>query len=385
MNSPSVDASAAHVGRAMMGAVSAPVVEPKQELSSSTPAVRVMGVKKRFGRVDALNGIDVEIGVGQIMAVLGPSGCGKSTLLASIAGLHEIDDGTIEIGSVTVAGSRTWVPPQDRRVGVVFQDHALFPHLTVEKNVMFGLTSLDRQARVTRTKEMLELVRLSRLADRYPNELSGGESQRVALARALAPKPVVLLLDEPFASLDPELRDDLRFEVATVLREAHVASMLVTHDHLDAMMVADRITVMRAGNVVQSGSAEDVFDRPLDEGVGRTFGALTAFPVDHSGNTELGVVPHHRVVQWSEGRVAVARPHDLIVRPWTTEPVPGSGAVVSTTFLGTCWRVVVSLHSGTTVAVDAPRGKVPAPRDLVRVSFTDASVASASVATDSHT
>jgi iron(III) transport system ATP-binding protein len=350
----------------MMGAVS----RPQRTVVSSR------GVTKRFGRIEALCGVDIDIAAGEVVAVLGPSGCGKSTLLAALAGLHEIDAGTIEIGGVTVAGPTSWVAPQDRRVGVVFQDHALFPHLTVEKNVMFGVSALDRSARRARAAEMLDLVRLSGFGERYPHELSGGESQRVALARALAPAPVVLLLDEPFASLDPELRDDLRFEIAGLLRAANVASLLVTHDHLDAMMVADRIAIMRSGTVVQEGTAQEVFDRPIDEGVGRTFGSLLAFAVDGSGCTELGPVPPSRIVTWPSGPVVVARPHDLIAKPLTgcSEPAvrtsgAGVGVVTSRTFLGAGWRLVVALASGTEVQIDCQRASAPAAGDAVHVRF----------------
>ncbi|HET6601405.1 MAG TPA: ABC transporter ATP-binding protein, partial [Gaiella sp.] len=194
-------------------------------------AIRLDGVTKRFGDVAAVRGADLEVAGGEIVALLGPSGCGKTTLLRTIAGFERPDEGLVEIGDRRVAGENAWVPPEGRGVGMVFQDYALFPHLTVAENVGFGLPRRDRAQRVL---TLLALVDLCGLGARYPHELSGGQQQRVALARALAPAPRVVLLDEPWSNVDPQLRAELRHEVASVLRPLNVTALLVTHDREEA-------------------------------------------------------------------------------------------------------------------------------------------------------
>ncbi len=191
-----------------------------------------------------LTGVDLTVADGEVLVLVGPSGAGKTTLLRAVAGLVPVSAGSIRIGTRDV----TTEPPERRRVGLVFQDHALFPHLDVAGNVGFGVARRDRPARVA---ELLSLVRLDGFARRRPHELSGGESQRVALARALAPRPEVLLLDEPFASLDPELRDALRREVRSILRAAGTTAVVVTHDVADAEAIGDRVVALRAGRLVE--------------------------------------------------------------------------------------------------------------------------------------
>ena len=185
--------------------------------------IRLDGVTKRFGDVAAVRGADLEVAGGEIVALLGPSGCGKTTLLRTLAGFERPDDGLVEIGGRPVAGGDAWLPPEARGVGMVFQDYALFPHLTVAENVGFGLPRRDRAQRVP---ALLALVDLCGLGGRYPHELSGGQQQRVALARALAPAPRVVLLDEPWSNVDPQLRAELRHEVASVLRPLQVTALI---------------------------------------------------------------------------------------------------------------------------------------------------------------
>ena len=193
---------------------------------------------------------------GELVTLIGPSGCGKSTVLRLLAGLERPDSGSVMLAGTEVAGPRRFVAPERRRVGLVFQDHALFPHLTVARNVGFGLDRLGRAERAARVAEVLALVRLGDLAARYPHELSGGEQQRVALARALAPGPTVVLLDEPFSSLDETLRAQVRAELVGVLRETRTTAVLVTHDQTEALSIGDRVVVMRDGRVEQEDTPQ---------------------------------------------------------------------------------------------------------------------------------
>jgi iron(III) transport system ATP-binding protein len=223
-------------------------------------SVELQSVAKAFGPTRAVDGVTLTVERGELFAVLGPSGCGKTTLLRLIAGFEAPDAGSVTVGGRAMAGNGAMVPPEKRRIGMVFQDYALFPHLSVRRNVAFGLA----RGEVGPADRTLELVGLQHKADRYPHELSGGERQRVALARALAPEPDVVLLDEPFSNLDATLRAGLRREVELILREAETTAMLVTHDQEEALSLADRLAVMREGRVVQVGAPEAVYARPAD-------------------------------------------------------------------------------------------------------------------------
>jgi iron(III) transport system ATP-binding protein len=221
-------------------------------------SVSLTHVSKSFGPTRAVEDVSLELRPGELVGVLGPSGCGKTTLLRLIAGFERPDAGEVVVGGRPVAAGRTFVAPEKRRIGMVFQDYALFPHLTVERNVAFGL----RRRGDERAQRTLELVGLQHKAGRYPHELSGGERQRVALARALAPEPDVVLLDEPFSSLDATLRGDLRREVELILREAGATTLLVTHDQEEALSLVDRLAVMRDGRIVQVGAPQEVYAQP---------------------------------------------------------------------------------------------------------------------------
>ncbi len=275
----------------------------------SDAAVECVEVWKSFGGVHALHGTTLTLATGTLTAVLGPSGCGKTTLLRSIAGFDRIDAGRIRVSGQEVAGPRLHVPPERRRVTIVPQEQALFPHLTVAGNVGYGVRrGPERDAAV---EAMLELAGLSGLGSRMPHELSGGQQQRVALARALAPKPKVVLLDEPFGSLDAALRDEIRSEVAGVLRASGATSLLVTHDQEEALSMADTVAVMRSGVIVQHGPPQDVYRRPADLWVANFVGRANILEGRMAGpgkvDCALGTLA---VVQGPSGGAV-----DVVVRP----------------------------------------------------------------------
>ena len=314
-------------------------------------AILLEEVSKSFGATRAVREVSLEIEHGELMAVLGPSGCGKTTLLRLIAGFEAPDGGSVAVGEETVAGPGALVPPEKRRVGMVFQDFALFPHLTVEANIAFGLTRRPREEREELTRRTLELVGLQHKAGRHPHELSGGERQRVALARALAPEPEVVLLDEPFSSLDATLRADLRREVELILRDAEATALLVTHDQEEALSLADRLAVMRAGRIVQVGAPEEVCGRPVSRWAAQFVGEVNVLAGVARGarvETELG---RFDLRAPATGTVHVAvRPEQLEL----TARHDGNAEVVSREFRGHDVLYRLRHEGGRTVLVQLP-------------------------------
>jgi sulfate transport system ATP-binding protein len=280
-------------------------------------SISVRGITKRFGEFQALTGIDLDVAKGELVALLGPSGCGKTTLLRIIAGLE-----TPDAGVVRFAGrDATHRPVRERKVGFVFQNYALFRHMTVRDNVAFGLNVKPRRERPARTAiaarvaELLKLVQLDWAGDRYPAQLSGGQRQRVALARALAVDPEVLLLDEPFGALDTQVRQELRRWLRRLHDELHFTSIFVTHDQHEALEVADRIVVLNAGRLEQSGAPDQVYDAPSSAFVHRFLGSVNELPGELAGDrVRVGPLalarPAHLVGQDAPVRVLV-RPHEL--------------------------------------------------------------------------
>jgi iron(III) transport system ATP-binding protein len=239
--------------------------------------LQISDIHHHFGDRQVIAGLSLNIGDGEIVCLLGPSGCGKSTTLRLAAGIEELQSGTISVGEQIVAGDGSWVPPEARHIGLVPQDYALFPHLTVEENVAFGLGNKSRDERHERATALLHQVGLARLATAYPHTLSGGEQQRVALARALAPEPRVMLMDEPFSGLDVTTRGAVRRTTRKILRERNVPTLIVTHDPEEAMELADRIAVMRDGVIVQAGPPGEIYLYPADSYVMELFGAPNRF------------------------------------------------------------------------------------------------------------
>lgn len=309
-------------------------------------------VSRSYGDVGAACGLDLTVAPGELVTLIGPSGCGKSTALRLVAGLERPDSGRIVIAGETVAGPGRFRQPEQRRVGLVFQDHALFPHLSVERNVAFGLTDLPRKDRAARVAEVLGLVRLADKARRYPHELSGGEQQRVALARALAPRPAVVLLDEPFSSLDENLRAQVRAELVGVLRSTGTTALFVTHDQTEALSIGDRVVVMQAGRIEQADTPQRVFESPASRFVASFMGDADFLPA-HVHNAlltcEVGVVS--TVPGWGHADVdveVVLRPHEVALAP-----APGRSAdgpeVVAVEYHGAFVLHTVRLPSGRTL------------------------------------
>jgi iron(III) transport system ATP-binding protein len=268
--------------------------------NSRSVILHLENVTKRFSRHEpaAVDQVTLSLAQGEIISFLGPSGCGKTTLLRLIAGFERPQSGVIAIAESVVAGEGKWVPPERRQVGMVFQDYALFPHLSVQQNIAFGLRQLAKQKQLVETDrqnriaQVLELVGLAGLGDRYPHELSGGQQQRVALARALAPAPRLILLDEPLSNLDVQVRLRLRQELREILKSSHTSAIFVTHDQEEAMSIADRVAVMRHGRLEQFGTPEVIYGQPASKFVAEFVTQANFLPVGHCGDrnleTELG-------------------------------------------------------------------------------------------------
>ena len=248
-------------------------------------------VSRRYGEKLALDHVSLDVAPGEILCLLGPSGCGKTTLLRIAAGVERPSSGRVLIDGQEVAGPDRFVPPEKRGVGLMFQDFALFPHLSIQDNVAFGLKSLTRSEARAEARAALERVGLAHYAGEYPHILSGGEQQRVALARAIAPRPGVLLMDEPFSGLDPRLREKMREETLAILHETRATCIVVTHDAEEAMRMGDRVALLRQGRVVQIGKALDLYRAPTDILAARTFSDLNEVPArieQGSAKTALG-------------------------------------------------------------------------------------------------
>ncbi|MFQ5895520.1 MAG: ABC transporter ATP-binding protein [Nitrospinota bacterium] len=314
-----------------------------------SPVLELREVSKHFQRGHpVVCGLSFSIPPGEIVCFLGPSGAGKTTTLRLIAGFEVPEEGTIQVGARRVAGPGTFIPPEGRGVGMVFQDYALFPHLSVAENVAFGLWRLDPAERSRCVEEMLEIVGLTPYANRYPHELSGGQQQRVALARALAPRPSLVLLDEPFSNLDAHLRAQMLQEANSILRSQQITAILVIHDQEDALMVADRVGILHEGRLEQLAPPEEVYRRPASRFVAGFLGKADFLPgrVMHEGvATEIGLFPN------ADGLRLGARV-EVMVRPDEVELIPdnrSSALVVSRHFRGSGDLLCVQLPSGARV------------------------------------
>ncbi|SMR71007.1 iron(III) transport system ATP-binding protein [Aliiroseovarius halocynthiae] len=275
----------------------------------NTARLEVRGLKRNFGGLDVVSDVSLSLQAGQVTGLLGPSGCGKSTTLRIIAGVDQQTEGEVWIDGQMVAGPGVFVPPEKRHIGLMFQDFALFPHLSVGENVAFGLTGTRTEKR-QRVHTLLEKVGLGSFIDKYPHELSGGEQQRVALARALAPKPSIMLMDEPFSGLDNRLRDGIRDEALSILKEEGAAVLLVTHEPEEAMRMADEIALMRAGQIVQRGAPYNIYNAPVDLQAAAFFSDVNVIP-----GTVEGALTQTAFGQFLAPGVPDGSQVDIVIRP----------------------------------------------------------------------
>jgi len=341
-------------------------------VTAQPPRLEVHNICRDFGGRRVVDDVSFAIGAGQVTCLLGPSGCGKSTTLRIIAGVDMQDAGRIHVDGALVCDTVFRVPPERRHIGMMFQDFALFPHLSVAGNVAFGLSRGD-PGRMRRVDELLERVALSGFGAKYPHELSGGEQQRVALARALAPRPRIMLMDEPFSGLDERLRDGIRDDTLSLLKEEGAAVLLVTHEPHEAMRMADEIALMRAGRIVQRGAPYNLYNAPVDRAAagffsdlnvlrGTSRGALTDTPFGqfltpgHADGAEVEIVirPQHLKIDFDRnGRGP---------NPTPLDGTPARGVVTRARFMGRDSLVEFAMdHDGSILKASVPAVFLPSP------------------------
>ena len=332
--------------------------------------VLLSSVTKKYGDVTALHALDLEIREGEFLTLLGPSGCGKTTTLRLVAGFIQPTSGTIYLGDDDI----TAVAPQHRRIGMVFQDYALFPHMTVRENIAFGLQErrYEKHRIPQRVDELLDLIRLPDMGDRYPSEVSGGQQQRIAVARAVAFPPRVLLMDEPLGALDLKLREAMQIEVRRIQRELSITTVYVTHDQTEAMNMSDRIVVMNEGVIEQLGTAEEIYGRPSSRFVagfvgqinllsGRVAGEEGECVVVDAAGARIRASKHDGVRRDAEVSIGI-RPE--LFTAMTNDAAPSGmnaldGRIAGRTFAGNLLHVYVDLDDGTRVVLEAR------PQDLL--------------------
>ena len=349
--------------------------------------VEVENVCKRFGSTVAVDDVSFTVGSGRIASLLGPSGCGKTTTLRLIAGFEGPDSGVIKVAGEDMAGK----PPYRRNVGLLFQDYALFPHMTVEENVAFGLRhrGFARREIPQRTRAMLDMVKLAELGARRPGQLSGGQQQRVALARALATRPEVMLLDEPLSALDAKLRQELRIELKEILESVGTTTIVVTHDQQEAMSLAEHVVVMHEGRIVQQGPPGEIYSRPRTTFVAEFIGQSNWFRgrIAHRGGVDGArrlATSDGLVLNVSAPEVPAGTECDVCVRPEHIDLSMGvgaegergggnvlQGAIVDVSYLGAELQVLVELTSGQRMVVSQANRNQPCGRrrDAVSLAF----------------
>ncbi len=336
---------------------------------TEAPRLALTGITRVFDGATVVDGVSLEVMAGEIVCLLGPSGCGKSTTLRIAAGVDQQTSGTVALNGVDVSDDRHHAPPEERSVGLMFQDFALFPHLTVAENVGFGLKS--RKDRAQMAAEYLSKVDLDGFGDKYPHQLSGGEQQRVALARALVTKPQVMLMDEPFSGLDNRLRDAVRDQTLAILKAEGAGVLLVTHDPEEALKMADRVALMRDGQIVQIGVPYNVYNRPVDRAAAAFFSDVNVIHGEvknHQTDTPFGLFLAPTLVDGADVEIIVRPEHlkvDLAKAGTTPEPssetgVPAAGTVIRSRFIGSESLVEVRMdHDGSTLSATVPGAFLP--------------------------
>jgi iron(III) transport system ATP-binding protein len=326
------------------------------------PGIVITGLTKRFGDVAAVAGLDLTVQPGELVALLGPSGCGKTTTLRLVAGFMAPDEGEIRVGDRVLSSAAAVVPPERRRMAMIFQSYALWPHMTVAQNVAYGLRfgGAPRSERAARVDEMLRAVQLPGYGERYPGELSGGQQQRVAVARALVVEPEILLLDEPLSNLDATLREEMRFEIRRLHERFGITTLYVTHDQAEAMVISDRVAVLQSGRVIQVGAPAELFEQPRTRFVAEFIGKTNLVEAVADGTASVargrlrlriaadGLVP-------GAAAVVCIRPHQIALAPRAgagAEPVGVNalaGAVIRASYLGDAVDYQVALDDSDVV------------------------------------
>ncbi len=321
-----------------------------------TAQIDVENIATGYDDLQVLSQVSFSLQPGQIGCMLGPSGCGKTTVLRAIAGFEPLWQGRILIDQAEVSSVQTFVVPEKRNIGMVFQDFALFPHLRVEDNVGFGLKGMNRKQQHSRVQEMLAIVGMPAYAQAYPHQLSGGQQQRIALARALAPRPGVLLLDEPFSNMDAEMREQLAREVRSILKQENNTAILVTHDQNEAFAMADQICVMNEGTIQQQGSGYDLYHKPVNRFVADFIGQGVILPATvenaNTVRTDLGIITGDSPIADEAGAMVdvLIRPDDVVHDDESSE----SAIVVEKAFRGADFLYHLRMDSGIEVMCLAP-------------------------------
>ncbi len=321
--------------------------------NDTLPVIKCAGIEKSYSKTTvAVKDVNLIVNYGEILVLLGPSGCGKTTLLRLIAGFEEPTSGTISVGEQLVSSPSKFIKPENRKVGMVFQDYALFPHLNVEKNIEFGLEKSDGPKELV--EKIINLVGLQHLLKRMPNELSGGEQQRTALARALVPNPAVMLFDEPLSNLDATLRVKIRAEIKAILKEAQATTIFVTHDKEEAMFLADRIAIMNEGRIEQIDSPEEIYNKPSNKFVAEFMDPASFIDITiedpYNLQTEVGQIKLTDPIDITDGNLQILlRGNNISLRTDN-----GTSTVQSAEFKGSHYSYTITLQSGKSIEYISP-------------------------------